>query len=185
MYLRHFLSLAFLCTGFACAQPAFAATTNDAPAPKVHDHVYNDWVYRCVQAPVAGKPDQTSCQIFQNLSVIENGKTIPLAIIAFHKASDNKGYLLNALVPMGILLPPGVSFAADNMPPVVKNVTFCQPGSCVIVPQPDGGLAEELRSAQDGVLRFAQLDGRIITANFPLKGFNAAMKALDSGVPPS
>lgn len=185
MYLRRFLSLSLLCAGFLSAQPAFAATNNDAPAPKILAHVYESWVYRCAQVAVAGKPDQTSCQVFQRLGITNNGKTLPLAVIAFQKTEDNHGYLLNALVPLGILLPPGVSFSGDDMPPVVKNLTFCQPGSCVIMPQPADGLVAELQSAKEGHLRFVGLNDRTITVTFPLKGFNAAIKALDSGVPPS
>lgn len=184
MNFRCLLSVFCMLAGFLATQPALADTNATAPAPKLVSHTYGGWVYQCAETPVADKPDQTSCQILKQIALTQDGKTIPMAIIFFQKAPKDQGYLLSSMVPLNVLLAPGVTFFGDKMSPVNKAITFCRPDSCVVTPQSADGLVEEFKASDRGHLSFVQLNGQSILFTFPLLGFSDALKALDSGVPP-
>lgn len=187
MKLRSFFSLAVVFFGFIAASPAFAdnpPASHTQPAPKLYTKTYGSWVYRCVEATQPDGHKATSCQIFQNMGVKKDGHDISLAVLSFAKSTVHPGYDLSAMVPLGIVLPAGVSFSADYMSPITKQVEFCQAGGCVVAPQSASGLAEEFEQGKAGHLTFLLLNGHPFTINFSLDGFNDAIKALNSGALP-
>lgn len=178
--------------GLLSANPAKAnGTSPKVTAPhsgdrKIFAKAYGDWVYRCVQITQAGKPAITACEIFQQmLLATKDGKKLPLVTLGFEKADGQPGYMLNALLPLGIFLPPGVSFWADNQSPVTALIGICETNGCLAPWQPSEGLTAELRAGKVGHARMVLTDGHPVTFNFSLNGFNAALEALDKGgLPP-
>ena len=185
MKLSSFFWLAFVFLGFASTRPAFADNPPASHAqPKIYAKVYGSWVYRCVELTQKDGHPATSCQVFQNMGVKKDNHVFSLAVLSFLKSTDHPGYDLSAQVPLGIVLPAGVSFSADSMSPITKGVEFCQTTGCIVVPQSASGLTEEFEQGKVGHLTFMLLNGHPLNINFSLDGFNDAIKALNSGVPP-
>lgn len=172
----------------AFANPvARAAVTYSAtpPAQKLYEKTYGSWIYRCAEVTASGQKPVKSCQVFQQMVVKKDGHDIPLATLIFEKANHQAGYDLSAVLPLGILLPAGVSFSTDTGSPITKAVDFCTEGGCVIIPQSSEGLVDELKDGKDGHIQFIYMNGRKITVNFSLNGFSDAMNAFDEGdLPP-
>lgn len=174
----------------ACAK---ADTTTDSSPPtqtvrptvKVYAQNYSGWLYRCETVDQNGQKPEKLCQVLQTISVQQNGHVLPLVQLSFTQAQNRTGYNFSAAVPLGILLPPGVSFAADKNPPLNQPVTFCRSDSCIIVPSLQNDLVRDFRRGTQGHIGLTAENGRKILINFPLKGFSDAINALDSGkLPP-
>lgn len=166
---------------------AHAADTKSTVAPpvKLYAKSYGSWIYRCAEEAPSGQKPIKSCQVLQQMIVKKDGHNIILATLTFEKASNQAGYDLSAVVPLGVLLPTGISLSADRASPITKVVDFCTAGGCFIVPQPAEGLVDELRDGKQGHIQFVYMTGRKITVNFALNGFSEAMAAFDKGeLPP-
>lgn len=153
--------------------------------PKLFAQSYGSWVYRCVQVTPEGKSAVTSCQVVQEMVLHRKGHTVPLVTLAFAKEGDKQpGYVLNAVTPLGVLLPPGVSFWADDQSPVTAVLDVCEANGCLALRQPSEGLTAELRDGKQGHAKLSLLNGHTVTVNFSLNGFSDALAALDKGALP-
>lgn len=177
---------AILLGAFASPVARAAVTHSGAPpVQKLYERTYGSWIYRCAEVTPSGQKPIRSCQILQQMVVKKDGHDIPLATLIFEKANNQAGYDLSAILPLGILLPAGVSFSTDTGSPITKVVDFCTEGGCVIIPQSSEGLVDELRDGKKGRIQFVYMNGRKITVNFVLNGFSDAMNAFDKGdLPP-
>lgn len=155
------------------------------PTIKFYAQNYSGWLYRCETVDQSGQKQEKLCQVLQTISVQQNGHMLPLAQLSFTEAQNRAGYNFSAAVPLGILLPPGVSFAADQNPPLNQPVAFCRSSNCTIVPSLQNDLVRDFRRGTQGHIGLTAENGRKIVINFPLKGFSDAIDALDSGkLPP-
>lgn len=171
--------------------PAIADSGNAAlPAPsapltqKVFAKAYGDWVYRCVQEAPPGKAPLTHCAVMQQIVLNRNGQAVPLITLAVTKVGGQHGYVLNAVAPLGISLPPGVLFWSDKNAPVSVVLDFCQANGCVALNKPASGLAAEFKTGKQGSAQLVLADGRTVKINFSLDGFAAGLAAFDTGALP-
>lgn len=155
------------------------------PTVKFYAKNYGDWLYRCETIDQSGKKTVKLCQVLQTIVIRQNGHVLPLVELSFTKAQDRTGYNFSAAVPIGVLLPPGVSFAADKDTPLNRPIDFCKSDSCIVVPSLQNALVKDFRRGTEGHVGLTAENGRKIVINFPLKGFSDAVDALDSGkLPP-
>lgn len=189
MVLRFLRRGLVLLVGICVAAPALAASpVPGKPVPdagaKVYTKEYGSWTYRCDTQSTGGL-QSAQCQIFQNMGIKDKNQVIPVSLLIFTRSVGQSGYNVSAIVPLGIQLATGVSFSADEMPAIVKNVDFCRVNGCMISAQPAGDLVKEMQRGKNGRLVFVRGDGRPFTVNFSLDGFNEAVAALNSGkLPP-
>lgn len=190
------LSVRFVATiglfaGIGLVTPALAATQETAapaastsPAPKVFAKAYGSWVYRCEQVTLSGNAPMTQCVVMQQMVLNQNGHALPLVTLALAKMIGQTGYILNTEVPLGILLAPGVAFWSDDNSPVTVALDFCQANGCVALHKPAEGLDAEFKTGKQGHAKMVLVNGRIVTINFSLNGFGAALAALNAGTLP-
>lgn len=162
---------------FAADQPAASQPTD----VKVYQKNYAGWVYRCVAAQKPGQKPIKTCQVSQRVVLKENGRLVPLFVLFFSRDEKNGGYDSSAIVPVGIMLPPGILLSADKDTPIARAVDFCLPNACVIESQSSDNLVQQFKSGTEGRIQMTARNGQPIVINFPLKGFTDAITALDSG----
>ena len=187
MRLGLFCGFAGVLVSIITVASAFAANPQEADTtkPEIYAKAYGSWVYRCVQVTPKGESPVKNCEVMQGMFVKQDGHEVQLATISFEKSSTQPGYNFGAVLPLGVLLPPGVSFSADAGSPITKAIDFCNQGGCVILPQPAEGLVDELKSGKQGHINFIYMNGRRIAVNFSLDGFGQAIAALEKGkLPP-
>lgn len=170
--------------GILAASPALAADNPPAapaaPPVKLYAQTYGSWVYRCTDAG-----QHAACQVSQEMGITRDGHTSPIALVAFSKPAGQSRYNIGAVVPLGILLPAGVEFSADQGRSSDMTIDFCRQDGCVVLPQSAEALIPAFRSGKTGHLTFKFINGHPFTINFSLAGFNDAMNAFDSGkLPP-
>jgi len=170
----------------AASRPAssIGEAAPQASTPKIFAKAYGSWVYRCVQVTPPGKSAVTECQVMQQMVLNQGGHSVPLITLALAKTSDGSGYALSAIAPLGIFLPPGVLFWADDNAPVTAALDFCNADGCVALPQPAPGLSAEFKAGKQGHAKLVLTNGHAVTVNFSLSGFSEALTALDSGALP-
>lgn len=159
--------------------------TAGASVLKLYGKSYGDWVYECVRVVPSGAVSPVKCFINQRIVVTQNGQQVPWMTIMLAKATGQSDDLVNLVVPLGIMLPPGIDLWSDENAPVALPVNFCTSNGCVVIPQSADGLEKQLKVGQNGHARLTLVNGHTVTANFALTGFGAALTALNSGqLPP-
>jgi invasion protein IalB len=175
--------VAGLSTG-AHAQTAPSHPAAQTSVLQLYGKSYGKWVYECVRVMPSGAPSAIKCFINQKIDVTQNGQQLPWMTIMMAKATGRPDDLVNVVVPLGIMLPPGIDLWSDKNTPVPLPVNFCTSNGCVVTPQPADALEKQLKDGEDGHARLTLVDGQTVTANFALTGFGAALSALNSGTLP-
>lgn len=155
----------------ADTQPTLAQT-QDQP-PQGESQRFQDWMLRC-QPASQSRPK--TCVLTQSLVSNEDGrKVLQITVGRFGEEQ-----LLGAViaVPIGVRLPPGLSFWVDDSE--ARRIRFerCDPGSCQAQLKVNDELLKSLQAGLIGHVTFQNGIGQPITINFSLKGFTAAFKAL-------
>lgn len=145
--------------------PAAAAQAQD-----VETKTFKDWVVRCV---AQNKPPCTAHQQVAN----DKGQQIVALAIGYNPAE--KTYPLRVEVPLGIVLPPGVTLKVDEaaeFPGLV--VTRCLGTGCLIEMRASEEMLSALRKGTKGAFIVRTLDGKAVALVFSLSGFSAALEEL-------
>jgi invasion protein IalB len=140
---------------------------------------FGAWDYRC-RAPASGQPGQPVCQLVEDVLVRQDGKIRPIMSIAFGASIDGQGLAVIARLPLGIR-PVPVGLTSNYGTAQTIAFDFCGPHACWANGAVDRSLLAALELGKTGQAKLIMSDGRPLTIEFPLAGFNAGMAALDSG----
>ncbi|MFO7484553.1 invasion associated locus B family protein, partial [Oceanibaculum nanhaiense] len=93
-----------------------------APAPNQTREQVQDWVVRCLE-PQAGQPKR--CEMVQVLSDRNSKREVLVMVIGYtaEKASPQAVFVL----PLGVLLPAGISLKIDQGAPKTIPYRHCEP----------------------------------------------------------
>jgi invasion protein IalB len=134
------------------------------------------WTIACTGA----KP---ACAIEQDIAAPGTGGTAGAAAPGLHVSivalagSDNKlGMVLT--LPLGILLPAGVSFQLDQTPPATAPVQSCLPGGCRVALVVNQGGRDRLAASQVLRVSYVQGDGKQVVLPISLDRFAEALKRI-------
>ena len=132
---------------------------------------FRDWGMRC--------PDRGPCILEQRVYVEGNDET-PLLQVAFRAAGDDGRLLVAILVPLGVLLPPGIELAVDGG--ASRRIPFhhCRAEGCLALLELTDGLRGELERGREARLRYVLTDGRSLGLPLSLLGITAGLRALDA-----
>jgi len=144
------------------------------------EHVHGDWTLRCEQADVDAAPE---CIMDQNLVLKAGGQ--PVLQFAIGLAPDDAIPTVLLKLPLGIYLPPGISFRIDDGEPATFPVERCDPDGCQAVMKLRDATIARLRAGSRLEIGFH--DGARAPLSMPLSldGFGAAIDALRASAPGS
>jgi invasion protein IalB len=97
--------------------------------PDTTTATFADWLMRC-QVTSAGQPGGRTCEVIQN--IILEGKTAPLAQLAFGRLAANQPLYFTVVLPTNVTFPSTVRITIDEKDdkPVVVPWTRCLPSGC-------------------------------------------------------
>jgi invasion protein IalB len=130
---------------------------------------YQDWRTAC---PPAILKDQ-KCQMVQDVLDTKSGTTVAQVAIG-NEAGKME---LIATLPLGLALEPGVGLTLGTDPVRVFAYRTCATGGCIAVMTLDDKTQTALKTAKDGRLLIAGLDGKPVAIPLSLKGYGEAMSA--------
>lgn len=146
--------------------PATAQAQEQNPAP---------WQKRC-QPDESGKASE-SCEIFQKLVANETGQRF-LEFAVGEKDAEagvTRGVII---LPLGVLLEPGVKMKIDDGQLFKFNVRYCDQAGCVAFVSLNDDVVKMLKGGSQAIINFVGAAGQPFNIGISLQGFTAAYQQL-------
>jgi invasion protein IalB len=164
-----------LAAGLALGAPAVRA--QDAPAPALEgggtEQRFGDWTLRCFPA-TESLPRR--CEMVQVLGDTQSKQEILLMAVGYPDAQS--GPVAWLVLPLGILLPPGLGLKIDQGETRGLPIRSCDPRGCATPwPLSEADVAA-LKAGQELVVIFQDIDGKKLGLPVSLQGFTAAFSQL-------
>ncbi|RYG96951.1 MAG: invasion associated locus B family protein [Alphaproteobacteria bacterium] len=153
----------------ASAQTSGQTVASDAGKPSALSESYQDWTVRC-----ASKDGRRECSLSQ-AQTNANGQRV---LVVELRPVDDGSLKGNLILPFGLRLQKGATFAVDELPPG-KPATFrtCLPVGCVISLLFTDSITRSLRSGTALKVRAQSSDSDTeVPFSISLKGFNSALE---------
>jgi len=137
------------------------------------------WFVRCgseeeqAAAEEAGTPKRGRCEIFQRLTVQDTGQRLAELAIGFPGGEDSARGVF--VLPLGILLPPGVVMTIDDSQPMRFDVRYCDQNGCVAHVSLNQQVLGMMRSGNQATLTIKSNQGKDVNIPMPLTGFSKAL----------
>ncbi|MEQ8231976.1 MAG: invasion associated locus B family protein [Gammaproteobacteria bacterium] len=161
---------------FACLCTLLAAGSA-APVPAQPDEqVHGNWTVRCEQVDSDAAPE---CIMDQNLVLRAGGQ--PVLQFAIGLAPDDAIPTVLLKLPLGIYLPPGVSFRIDDGAAATFPVERCDPDGCQAVMKLRESTVTQLRAGHKLEIGFHDGARAPLSMSLSLEGFGPAIDALRAG----
>jgi invasion protein IalB len=161
--------------------PEEAPTTQPPPSgetqapPEMTERQFQDWVLRC------GRSQQGPevCEM-QQLRTDDEGRTVMAVAIGTAPGRSEVGLLI--MLPLGILLPAGVTLQVDGGAEVPLQVDWCERQGCRIEMAVEAALLNRLKAGREAKVFFEAFDpeGQQQRLGIPISllGFTAALDEL-------
>ncbi|GGE45829.1 hypothetical protein GCM10007276_23840 [Agaricicola taiwanensis] len=145
----------------APASPAAPAANADAPK------VAPEWFKLC------GDDQRTKANVcaVQSFALAEAGNVVAEVRILEIKQGKETKRALEALIPVGFLVPPGVNLVIDQNKPVPGRYQVCFPNGCIIEAQINDEFIAGLKKGSDLTVFAANQQGNWVGAKVSLAGF--------------
>jgi invasion protein IalB len=155
--------------------PPPAGEAEAPPELAMTERQFQDWILRC------GRSEQgpEGCEMQQQQTHSE-GRTVMAVAVGTVPGSSDVGLLI--ILPLGILLPAGVSLQIDGGADVPLQVERCERQGCRIERLVEPALLNRLRAGREAKVFFEALDpeGEVRRLGVPISllGFTAALSEL-------
>ena len=143
--------------------------------PDVTTATYGDWILRCQYASATRQ-----CEMFQTVQAQE--PTRPVAVLAVGRDAPSSPYRLVLQVPVNITVEGGIKIEV-GAPSMSLNAVYrrCTASGCYADVVLNDDTRKRLRAIADkGQIQFVDATQRDITLQFSMRGFQAAIDALES-----
>ncbi len=161
----------------ALTQTAYAQTaqgqTAPAPAPNQTREQVQDWVVRCLE-PQAGQSKR--CEMVQVLSDRNSKREVLVMVIGYTGEKAPPQAVL--VLPLGVLLPAGISLKIDQGAPKTIPYRHCEPQGCIAPWQMTEVDLGALRAGTTLTVSVNDGGGKAVDLPVSLKGFTAALGKL-------
>lgn len=151
-------------------QTAQGQTAQGQPAPQQTREQVQDWVVRCLE-PQAGQPKR--CEMVQVLSDRNSQREVLVMVVGYvdQKSQPQAVFVL----PLGILLPQGLTLKVDQGAPKTIGFRHCEPQGCIAPWQMTEVELNALRAGTTLTVSVSDHGGKPVDLPISLKGFTAAL----------
>ncbi len=144
------------------------------PAPAASNKPWNVRCNKDDKGKEITEPKRGNCEIFQRLVVKESGKRFVEAAIGFPKdKSTARGIFI---VPLGVLLQPGMTLKIDDGKEFKFQARYCDGSGCFGFVDLNDALLDSMRKGTKLTVTFQALNKKSIGVELTLKDFAAALK---------
>lgn len=131
------------------------------------------WQLRC-NSDEQGKAIEGQCEIVQQLVAQQTGQRFLEFVIGFADDSGNANGVV--ILPLGILLEPGVNMVIDDNQPLKFKVRYCDKSGCYSVISLPQKVLDMMRKGKEASLIMRARNNQQIRVNVSLDGFTKALK---------
>ena len=142
-------------------------------AAKTNSEQVGDWVLRC-DPPQAGQAKQ--CEMAQILSDREGKRDLLLIRLGYPPAEGEALALI--VVPLDVLLPPGLGLKVDARDPAMVPIRHCDANGCLAPWRPSADDLAAMKGGKELLVLLRNRDGKQLGLPVSLKGFSAAHERL-------
>lgn len=136
---------------------------------------FKDWRLVCT-APVKGGKKQ--CQIVQSVRGEGKKSAALTAIIQAGQIKDKPVAVMVFMLPLGTLLPPGVTLKVDAEKEIKIPYQQCRKGGCMVRVAVDKTRLDKIKAGKSMQVGYKVMDGKGVVAPLSLNGFSQAVDAL-------
>jgi invasion protein IalB len=162
---------ALLCVpGVVQTAQAQTAQGQGQPAPQPTREQVQDWVVRCLEAQT-NQPKR--CEMVQVLSDRNSQREVLVMVVGYvdQKSQPQAVFVL----PLGILLPQGLTLKVDQGAPKTIGFRHCEPQGCIAPWQMTEVELNALRAGTTLTVSVSDHGGKPVDLPISLKGFTAAL----------
>ena len=163
--------------GFFLFSPTVSSEEAAVGAPANMDQVGSPWHLRCDPAKEGEENAKQHCEIFQRINMQETGQRVVELAIA--KGKDEKPAQGVFILPLGILLKPGILMQVDEEKPFKFSARSCTAGGCIALIDLEKPVLDVFRKGEKILLRFKAQNGQEVNLTMSLKGFAKAFEKLN------
>lgn len=145
--------------------------TEDVPEAEVEVQQFQDWSLRC-----AGEEAQRRCELVQPVDDPETGEPVMAMVVA--PSGPDSVPVAWFVMPLGILLPPGIGLSIDDAEPDRLPIRHCEPGGCLAPLELSDEMQRRLRSGVTLEVLAYDIDEQQVSIPLSLMGFTAGMNTL-------
>ena len=168
-------ALALLGLSTHAASPPPPAPPPVSATPQTTTASFGDWTVRCVSVGA-----KRQCEASLSLAVVQQGRQIPIAQIAFGHSNDaRRTLLITALLPVNVSFDKPARIGPDETHLTTLVYRRCVPAGCLASAAPEAALVALARTAQKpGRLVFADASERLAVLPVSFRGLAQALDAL-------
>jgi len=132
---------------------------------------FRDWTLRCLETD-----GQRRCEMIQAVDDPADGE--PVLAMVVTRQPGGAPPLAWIVLPLGLLLPPGVGLRIDQGETQRLPVRHCEPGGCLVPWELDAAALTALRGGVTLEVLAYDIDEEAVAIPVSLLGFTAALEAL-------
>ncbi len=136
---------------------------------------FKAWSVECAKLKTQEGKEVESCIVYQDFKD-KSGKAVARTSFAYNK--EKKQLIAEFLVPLGVMIQPGLGLKVDEAEPAGVPYAFCSPQGCKAVAPVPAELISTMKKGKKLRMVFALINGQKLIAEFSLSGFTAATRAL-------
>ena len=139
---------------------------------------HGKWVIQC-DVKKAGAKGKPACALIQTAVNKKNPKIGLTLILARGKQGKDVATMMRIMAPISVYLPTGVALEVDGAAAGRVPFTRCLPQTCMAFAQVRKETLTKMKKGKKGKFLIYEAPGIGIPLDLDLKGFSAALKALD------
>jgi len=134
---------------------------------------YQDWGVRCGTRP---QGNQERCEMFQQLTRDDSENPVMRILIGFPPGEDQAAAAM--ILPLGILIQPGISIRVDNGEPTPAPIKLCVADGCRTSFRISPRMLEQMKAGKRAYVRVKDPRGESVDLPISLSGFTNAYAQL-------
>lgn len=134
---------------------------------------FKDWKVSCDTLP---EKDEKICHIQQLVTEGEGKNPIMMVAAGYLPGLEQPTFIVT--LPLGVLLPPGLSLQVDNNEAIRFPFEVCDPVGCRAGFDLKDEFLSQLKSGKEAKLTFANMQRKTISLPVSLSGFTAGINSL-------
>ncbi len=140
--------------------------------PLVPDPGQTDWTKVC------GTDPATEAQICYTTRdfVTEEGEPVMAVAVYELEGQDEQSQIVRMLLPLGLMLQPGIRFAADQNRPTNGSYAICFPNGCFAESPVGDEVIDQLKQGETLNVSVQNQINQVVTFAVPLEGFTAGFE---------
>jgi invasion protein IalB len=139
----------------------------------------NPWSVRCnelAEGEEVSEAKRGRCEVYQRLVMAESGQRLAEFAIGFPEDQENARGVV--IMPLGILLNPGVQMMIDDGDPFTFKVRYCNQGGCFAYLSLSEEVLKMLKKGNEASFLFMEPGGKTVRVNMSLMGLTKALKGI-------